>query len=311
MQELANQGLTQAGEKWQENNQNLVEGNQATADLQDATAELAETISPIITTLTEIVAGLLEKFNSLPSSVQAIIGIAIVLVAGLSTLFSVVGTLSGGMSTLIGFFGKGSGSMSSLWGIMKAHPVGMIITIIGTLIGVFITLYNKCEWFRDGVNRIWGGIKTFLNGIRDWLKGVFNFEWKLPKIKLPHFKISGSFSLNPPKIPKFSVSWYAKGGILNSPTIFGMNGNNLMGGGEAGPEAVLPIELLKKYIREENSANNSVLAEMIKDAIRELSIVAENNIFIGDKKLVSVLTDMVIKRLSQNVRDISLAKGIV
>ena len=74
MQELANQGLMQAGQKWQENNKNLVEGNKATADFQAATAQLAETVAPIITQITQIAAGLLEKFNALPPSTQRIIG---------------------------------------------------------------------------------------------------------------------------------------------------------------------------------------------------------------------------------------------
>lgn len=310
MQELANQGLMQAGEKWKENNQNLVEGNEATAELQEATAELAETIAPLITELTQLMAGLLGKFNDMPESVQAVIGIALALVAVSSTLFGTIGKVSSGISGLTSFMGLASKGASALWGVISANPIGAIVTLVLGLIAVFVTLYNKCEWFRDGVNQIWGGIKNFLGGIRDWLKSVFNFEWKLPKIKLPHFTISGKFSLNPPSIPKFGVSWYAKGGILTSPTIFGMSGNNLLGGGEAGKEAVLPIHLLKQYIREENSANNSLLAQMIKEAISELNITAENNIYIGDKKLVSILTDMVIKRLSQNARDISMAKGM-
>lgn len=173
------------------------------------------------------------------------------------------------------------------------------------------SVVNKFNEIKTGITEKIDGARESVRSAIEKIKSFFNFEWKLPKIKLPHFKISGDFSLIPPKIPKFSVSWYAKGGILNSPTIFGMNGNSLLGGGEAGAEAVLPIELLKKYIREENSANNSILAEMIKAAIAELNIVAENNIYIGDKKLVSVLTDMVIKKLSQNARDMELAKGTV
>ena len=108
-----------------------------------------------------------------------------------------------------------------------------------------------------------GGIADFIKGVINKIKGFFNFEWKLPKIKLPHFKASGEWSLVPPKVPKFSVDWYANGGILNSPTIFGSNGNSLMGGGEAGKEAVLPIDLLRSYIREENQGNNEVLAQMM------------------------------------------------
>ena len=69
------------------------------------------------------------------------------------------------------------------------------------------------------------------------IKGFFDgLSIKLPHIKLPHFKIQGSFSLNPPKVPKLGVDWYAKGGIFNSPSIIGV--------GEAGQEAVLPIDRL-------------------------------------------------------------------
>lgn len=311
MQELANQGLMQAGEQWKENNKNLVEGNEATAEMQEATAELAETIAPLITELTELAAGLLGKFNDLPESVQAVIGIAIALVAVSSTLFGTIGKLSTGISGLKTFMGTASKGASALWGVISANPITATVTLILTLIGVFTTLYNKCEWFRDGVDRIWGGIKSFLSGTREWLKSVMDFEWKLPKIKLPHFRITGKFSLNPPSIPRFGVSWYAKGGILTSPTIFGASGSTLLGGGEAGHEAVLPIDLLKQYIREENSLNNSLLAEMIKEAIAELNITAENNIYIGDKKLASVVTDMVIKKLSENMKDMRLAKGAV
>lgn len=310
MQELANQGLMQAGEKWKENNKNLVEGNEATAEFKEETAELADTIAPLITELTELATGLLGKFNDLPTSVQVVMGILVALTAVSSTLFGTIGKLSTGISGLTTFMGTASKGASALWGVISANPIGATVALVAGLIAVFVTLYNKCEWFRDGVNRIWGSIKTFLNGMKEWMKSVFNFEWKLPKIKLPHFSITGKFSLNPPSIPKFGVSWYAKGGILTSPTIFGMSGNNLLGGGEAGKEAVLPIHLLKQYIREENSLNNSVLAQMIRDAISELNITAENNIYIGDKKLVSILTDMVIKRLSQNARDISMAKGM-
>ncbi len=311
MQELANQGLMQAGEQWKENNKNLVEGNEATAEMQEATAELAETVAPLITELTELAAGLLGQFNDLPESVQTVIGIAIALVAVSSTLFGTIGKLSTGISGLTTFMGTASKGASALWGVISANPITATVTLILTLIGVFTTLYNKCEWFRDGVDRIWGGIKSFLSGTREWLKSVMDFEWKLPKIKLPHFSITGKFSLNPPSIPRFGVSWYAKGGILTSPTIFGASGNTLLGGGEAGHEAVLPIDLLKQYIREENSLNNSLLAEMIKEAIAELNITAENNIYIGDKKLASVVTDMVIKKLSENMKDMRLAKGAV
>jgi len=107
-------------------------------------------------------------------------------------------------------------------------------------------------------NNVW----SFVQGVVNKLKGIFNFNWSLPKIKLPHFSISGSFSLNPPSIPHFSVEWYKKamnnGMILNSPTIFGAAGNHLLGGGDAGPEAVVGVQSLMDMIQ--NAVANTQLA---------------------------------------------------
>ena len=193
-----------------------------------------------------------------------------------------------------------------LWGVLGINPV---VLIIGGIIAGIVVLYNKCEWFRNGVNSILGGIVDFIKGAIDKIKGFFDFDWKLPKIKLPHFKASGEWSLSPLKVPKISVDWYANGGILNSPTIFGQNGNSLMGGGEAGKEAVLPIELLKTYMREENESNNSVLASMIADAIQKMTLVCQNDIYIGDKKTVSALTNLILKNVSNKMLNAQGAKG--
>lgn len=76
------------------------------------------------------------------------------------------------------------------------------------------------------------------------IKDKFNFQWSLPALKLPHVKVTGGFSFNPPSAPKFNVDWYAKGGIMTRPTLFGMNGGSLLGGGEAGAEAILPLAVL-------------------------------------------------------------------
>lgn len=90
------------------------------------------------------------------------------------------------------------------------------------------------NWFKNLFNDAMDNAKNIVKSGIDKLKSFFNFDWSLPKIKLPHFNISGSFSLMPPRIPSFSVDWYARGGVFNSPSIIGV--------GEAGQEAVMPLE---------------------------------------------------------------------
>lgn len=111
---------------------------------------------------------------------------------------------------------------------------------------------EKAKSVLDSLGQKFDSIKSHISGVIDWLKGCFNFSWKLPDIKLPHFSVSGSFSLDPPSTPHFSVDWYAKamekGMILNSPTIFGAMGGKLLGAGEAGSEAVVGTASLQNMI---------------------------------------------------------------
>lgn len=334
---LAEQGLTQTGEKWQETNKNIVEGNKATADFKQETAQLADTIAPVITEITEIMADLLGKFNALPAETQRNIGEFILFVAAAAPIIGIIGGISSGISGFIDLLVKGSPKVidvfklvgsgaKGLWDIMAAHPIGAVITVIGILIGAFIAAYNKCEWFRNGVNKIFGEVVGFFKDVGkkfketgedivDFFKGLgkkigdfFSFKWL--DIKLPHLKISGDFSLVPPRVPKLSVKWYAKGGILNKPTLFGQNGGELMGGGEAGPEAVLPIRLLKEYIREENNLNNKNIVSAFIEALKTLDISPDVNVYIGDGKLTKVLAGEVTKIIGNGQKERMRAMGL-
>lgn len=111
------------------------------------------------------------------------------------------------------------------------------------------------NWFKNLFNDAMENAKSIVKSGIDKLRSFFNFDWSLPKIKLPHFNISGSFSLMPPRIPSFSVDWYARGGVFNSPSIIGV--------GEAGQEAVMPLErntgwisILAQKLAERMPANN-------------------------------------------------------
>ena len=281
--------------------------------LKDAGFDVGNALGPVLAeclqVVTPILKDLIESWNSLSPETQEMIIKCALLAAALGPVFSIVSKVSGGISSVISVGAKVAPVMSkaktafgAFNAVLMANPVLLVVIAVTTLIAILVTLYNKCEWFRNGVNAAFGGIKSFIAGVVDSIKGFLSFDWKLPKIKLPHFKIKGGFSLTPPKTPKFSVDWYAKGGILNSPTIFGTNGNSLMGGGEAGKEAVLPIDLLRSYIREENQGNNEVLAQMIAEAMSRIPLTVENNIQLGDKKLADVLVDAIIKKMSQSVK---------
>lgn len=99
---------------------------------------------------------------------------------------------------------------------------------------------GKLDGIKNAFTEKFNFIKDFVRNALDAIKGFFNFNWELPKIKLPHFNISGKFSLNPPQIPSFGVNWYKTGAIFDSPSIIGV--------GEAGAEAVLPIEKIDSII---------------------------------------------------------------
>ncbi len=107
------------------------------------------------------------------------------------------------------------------------------------------------------------------------IKGFFDFEWKLPDIKLPHFKKIGETELG---LPKIGVEWYAKGGVLNKPTIFGMNPatGSAMVGGEAGAEAVAPIDVLQGYVAEAVASQNAGIAEALDRVANILSDIRES-----------------------------------
>ena len=116
------------------------------------------------------------------------------------------------------------------------------------------TVSEKMSAIKDAFSEKIGGARDKVREGIDKIKSFFNFSWSLPKLKLPHFSIDGKFSLNPPSVPKFGISWYAKGALFTKPTIIPANGF-----GEAGNEYALPL----------NRTSLAPLANMIGEMVNQ------------------------------------------
>lgn len=145
---------------------------------------------------------------------------------------------------------------TTVWNGIKTAiqtPINAAKTAISTAMNAIkTTVSNIWNGIKSTTTSTWNAIKnaimtpinaakTAVSNAINSIKSKFNFSWSLPKLKLPHVSISGKFSINPPSVPHFGISWYRDGGIMTRPTVFGMNGNKLLAGGEAGAEAILPL----------------------------------------------------------------------
>lgn len=181
--------------------------------------------------------------------------------------------------------------VSSVWNAISSAISTVINTIKSVISNGFNaakdTVSNVFNAIKNTISNILSGAADIVRGAIDKIKGFFNFSWSLPKIKLPHFRISGSFSLNPPSIPSFGVDWYAKGGIFDTPTLFNTP-NGLKGVGEKGAEAVTPISVLRDYVREEVEAANGELTYTLE---RLYNLLAEFLPMIADGQNKQLVLD--------------------
>ena len=216
--------------------------------IKNLTSTVWENMKTIISTSLDLIKGII---NTVLSLIKGII----------STVWESIKSIT------IGVWNSIKSTTTSVWEAIK----NIISTIINSVKSTITTVFNSISSTISGIwnsiknttTNIWNSIKTAIttpiNSAKNIVKGAIDSiasffrnlrlpEIKIPKIKLPHFSLSGSFSLLPPSVPKLSVNWYAKGGIFNSPSVIGV--------GEAGTEAVLPIDrlddLLAKALKKVN-----------------------------------------------------------
>lgn len=240
------------------------------ASLQDLGTAIGTNLLPIITPVIQKITELINKFQTLSPEAQKIITIVGLIVAAIGPVLMIIGTLISSIGAIVGAIG------------MVTLPMLGIVAVIAAVVAAGIFLYKnwdtikaKAIAFKDAVvqafndfktkvtttfnnikNAIVTPIQTAINtvkGIIDKIKGWFPI--KIGKIfsdlKLPHFKLSGEFSLKNKTVPKLSVDWYAQGGIFDSPTIAGI--------GESGAEAVVPLDRFWDEIRNSNARTDELL----------------------------------------------------
>ena len=185
----------------------------------------------IVTTVENIKNGVINGFNTVKNTVTNIVnGVK-------TTVLNIFNAIKTGISTVI------NGIKTTVTSVFN----GIKSTITNTITAAKNTVLNIFNGIKNGISNAINGAKNIVGNAIDAIKGFFKFEWSLPKLKLPHISITGSFSLVPPKVPKFGIEWYAEGGVFDSPTLFNYGGG-IGGLGEAGAEAVVPLEKNTKWL---------------------------------------------------------------
>ena len=228
---------------------------------QQLGTQLAAYLAPAMQKVVDLVGQIAGWFANLSPETQALIAGVAGFVAVLAPLLIGLGKISFAISSIMSLM---SVIGPAIGGVIAA--VGPIALVIAGVVAAGIALYKNWDLVKAKASALANSVVSAFNGLKAKVTSIFNAvktaitkpiqtavnlvrtginkiksiingaKLKLPKIKLPHFTISGKFSLNPPSIPKVGVKWYATGGIFDSPTIAGI--------GEAGPEAVVPLDTL-------------------------------------------------------------------
>lgn len=298
---------------YDENTESLRKNNEANMALIQAQSDLGQAIEPVDTALTNLkvsalqgitpalqtisngITGLITAFQSLPQSVQTTIIAVLGISLAIAGLIGSVGIISSVWGTLTGIFSAGIAVFSGVGVAIAAisTPILIAVAVVSTLIAIGITLYKNWDTIKSKARSIWSDIyntiHTKINNAKnsvkrgiDAIKGFFNFKFSWPNLPLPHFNISPPGwrigDLLKGSIPSLGVRWYAKGGIFNQPTL-------LSGVGEAGSEAVLPLDGFYNYLDKKLSTINRSAETIDYDRLTKSVVngLKEVGIYMSDK----------------------------
>lgn len=218
--------------------------------------------STVQTVMNAIKSTVSSIWNSIKSTVTSVIN---AIKSVVSSVFNAI------KSTISSILNGIKSTFSSVWNGIKSTVSSVIngvkSTISSGLNGAKSVVSSVLGAIKSKFSSIFEGAKTIVSNAINKIKGFFNFSWSLPKIKMPHFSISGSFSLNPPSIPHFSVSWYKKAMdepyMFTEPTVFNVNPvtGHARGAGEAGDEVMIGKDTMLNMIRQAVAMENAALVE--------------------------------------------------
>ena len=258
-------------------------------------------ISSAISSVMEGISQFLSiSWNAIKALITPIVeGIKTGVVTAWNTMKTTVSSVMDGINSKV----------SSVWEGIKDTVSGAVEAIkngiSSGLNAAKTTVSNIFTDIKSGISNAMNTAKNTVSNAIQAIKGKFNFSWSLPKLKLPHISISGRFSIDPPSVPHFSISWYKKamdeGMILNSPTIFGMKGNELMAGGEAGSETVVGTKSLMEMIR--NAVASMAGGTTINYGGVNINVYAKEN------QDIRALADEIEYRINNNVTRRKAAMG--
>lgn len=261
----------------------------------------------IVGFLTPILDGIKNTFTTIWEAIKTAVSTAInniqtVITTVWNSIKSVISNvLNAIITTVSNILNNVKSTFTSVWDSIKSTVSNVIngikSTISSGLNGAKSTVTGVLNGIKSTFTSVWNGCKSVVSNAINHIKSIMHFSWSLPKLKLPHISISGSFSLTPPSVPHFSIEWYKKamddGMIMNQPTIFGYNSksNQFLAGGEAGSETVVGTQNLMDMIQE--AVNNAGSGSGGSEATRELLEAIFNWMRNGGlyKLLIDVLTN--------------------